>query len=492
MRAVARRAGRIVRNPTHVHFPHTSGARVGPHQTRILLHRSVLLIDDDETSLLLLRRFFERLGWRVQKTRSPQEAIAFYEGTSPPLVILDLHMPVLSGLELLEILRSRDPDPAIVMLTGQADVETAVTAMRLGAENYLTKPVALDHLEAIAEKAFETVGLRRSNRALTSQQVGGGSPTAAALRRSQVMREMEEQVERVASSQATVLLVGETGTGKSWLARSIHQRSARARAPFIEVNCAGLSRENLEHKLFGEERITSRGRRVEPRGLFELADGGTILLDQVGMLDRELQPRLLQVLETGRFRRVGGTEEVEVDVRIIAATTSELQAQVQMGEFREDLYYRLAVVPLHLPPLREQTREEVLGTARALLGGLSPHLGGEGSVGISAAAEDLLARYDWPGNIREMRNLLERVLILHPRLREIGVDELPAEVRSGEVSPPPRLLDPTLPMEEVERMHILAALRHFGGNRSAAARSLRIARRTLYEKIERYAMDSIE
>lgn len=452
------------------------------------MHRSVLLIDDDDASLRLLQRFFERLGWRVSLTQSPQQAIALYDGARPALVILDLHMPVLSGLELLELLRERDPDPAIVMLTGQADVETAVAAMRAGAETYLTKPVSLNHLEAIAAKALETAALRRSNRVLATQHAAAGSPMAVALRQSGLMRELEEQIERVARTDVTVLLVGETGTGKSWLARAIHERSSRSDAPFVEVNCAGLSHENLEQKLFGVERVTSRGRRVEPRGLFELADGGTLLLDQVGMLNRELQPKLLQVLETRSFLRVGGTEAVDVDVRVIAATSGDLAEEVRAGTFREDLYYRLAVVPLRLRPLRERTREEVLGIARGLLGPLRKHLGGGPPVRIAGSAEDLLARYSWPGNVREMRNLLERVLILNPDIAEIGIEELTAEVRGGERAEPKQVSDPTLPLEEVERGHILAALQHFGGNRSAAAKSLRISRRTLYDKIEKYGL----
>lgn len=454
------------------------------------MSRTVLLVDDDESTLLLLRRFFELKGWRVHQTKSAQEAISLFENERPFLVVLDLRLPYLSGIELLEILRERDPDPAIVMLTGHADVETAVSAMRLGAENYLSKPVSLDHLEAIAEKAVEKVVLRRSNRVLTAQQEHG-SPVTEALRHTPALQGLEESIGRVAESDVTVLLIGETGTGKTRVAKLIHGRSARAKAPFIEVSCAALSRENLEQRLFGEEKVTSRGKRVEPRGLFEVADGGTLLLDQIGLLDKDLQPRLLQVLETQRLRRVGGTEEVAVDVRIIAAANADLEAEVRLGRFREELYYRLAVVPLRLPPLREWSRADIVATATELLRGLQDRRDGADPIQIGADAADLLGRYLWPGNLRQMRNTLERILILNPRMTVVLPEHLPPEIAGVRQGDPGGSFDPTLPMEEVERSHIAAALKHFGGNRSQTAQSLRISRRALYDKLEKFGLDAV-
>ncbi len=452
------------------------------------MHRTVLLVDDDDAILRLLQRFFERLGWLPHATKSPQEAIAIYETARPSLVILDLHMPVLGGIDLLEILRDRDPDASIVMLTGQADVETAVTAMRLGAQNYLTKPVSLDHLEVVATTALETTALRRTNRVLSSQQAGR-SPTAEALRHSTAMRALDEQIKRLAEADVTVLLQGETGTGKSWLAKTIHGRSARADAPFIEVDCAGLSEQNLEQRLFGEEHLTSRGKRVEPRGLFELADGGTLLLDQIEMLHPNLQPKLLSVLATRRFRRVRGETEIEMDVRIIAAAGVDLEEEVRRERFREDLYYRLAVFPLRIPSLREQSRAEIIEVAQHLVQSLRQPRDDLPPVRIAPEAQDLLARYAWPGNVREMRNALERIFILHPNLREIRPEDLPPEIRGRSASsPPPVHADPTLPLEEVERRHIWAALQHYAGNKSQVAQSLRIGRRTLYEKMAKYGL----
>lgn len=453
------------------------------------MQRSVLLVDDDESTLRLLKRFFEQLGWIPHATKSPQEAIALYENARPSLVILDLHMPILSGIELLEILRDRDPDPSIIMLTGQADVDTAVTAMRLGAQNYLTKPLSLSHLEVVATAALEATALRRKNRAMSTQQ-HGRSPTAEALRHSSAMRALDEQVKRLAESDVTVLLQGETGTGKSWLAKTIHRRSARADAPFIEVDCAGLSEQNLEQRLFGKEQMTSRGKRVEQRGLFELADGGTVLLDQIGMLHPELQPKLLSVLASKRFRRVGGETEIEVDVRIIAAGGIDLEEEVQRGRFREDLYYRIAVFPLRMPSLRQQARAEIIDVAQQLVQSLRQPRDDLPPVRITPEAEDLLARYAWPGNVREMRNAFERILILQPNAREIRAEDLPPEIHgAAEAMHTQANADPTLPLDEVERRHVRAALEHYNGNKSQVAQSLRIARRTLYDKMAKYGLD---
>jgi two-component system nitrogen regulation response regulator NtrX len=453
------------------------------------MHRSVLFVDDDDATLHLLTRFFRGLGWEAHATKSPQQAITIFETVRPSLVILDLHLPFLSGLELLEIMRHRDPDSSVVMLTGQADVESAVTAMRLGAQNYLIKPVSLDHLEVVATTAIETTNLRRRNRVFSSQQ-GGRSPTGAALHHSAVMQSLEEQIMRVAETDVAVLLQGETGTGKSWLAKTIHRRSARASAPLIEVDCAGLSEQNMEQRLFGEERMTSRGKRVEPRGLFELADGGVLLLDHVEVLHPDLQPKLLSVLATQRFRRVGGDTEVTVDVRIIAAAGMNLEEEVSGGRFREDLYYRLAVFPLRIPSLREQARADILQIAEQLVQSLGPAASQSAPVRILPDTADLLARYQWPGNVREMRNALERILILYPNATEIRPEDLPPEIRADTIAASSSpYADPTLPLEEVERRHIGNALKHYGGNKSQVAQSLRIGRRTLYDKMAKYDLE---
>jgi DNA-binding NtrC family response regulator len=453
------------------------------------MSKSVLLVDDDDASLRLLERFFRRLGWEPHATKSPQESIVLYETLRPYLVILDLQMPKLSGIDLLQILRDRDPDSSIVMLTGHADVESAVTAMRMGAQNYLTKPISLDHLEAVAAAAMESTTIRRRNRVLSSQQIGQ-LPTGEAIPSSTAFRDLDERIDRLSEVDATILLQGETGTGKGWLAKRIHGRSARSAAPLIEVDCAQLSGQNLEQRLFGAERMTNRGRRVDPRGMFEIANGGTILLDRIELLNQDLQPKLLGFLATKKFRRAGGETEVEVDVRIVAAAAVDMEEEIRQRRFREDLYYRLAVFPLRIPPLRERSRAEISELANYLLHVLREGRSDSPAVRISPEADDLLGRYSWPGNVREMRNVLERLLILHPNAAQIGVDQLPPEIRgggkSGELS---QDADPTLPLDEVERRHIWAALQHFDGNKSRVAASLRIGRRTLYDKLAKYGLE---
>jgi DNA-binding NtrC family response regulator len=396
-----------------------------------------------------------------------------------------------SGLRFLEILRARDGDATVIMLTGQADVETAVEAMRLGAENFLTKPVELAHLEVASERAFEKAELRRRNRYYAERQSDVGSTDA--LGRTAVMRDIARQVEILADSDTTVLLSGETGTGKGVVAHLLHSLSGRASSPFVEINGAGLSPAFLDSEMFGHEKGAFTDAREQKRGLFELAHGGTFFLDEVGDVSPELQPKLLKVLERRRFRRLGGTREIEVDVRLIAATNIDLERAVRAGRFREDLYYRLNVLPLKLPPLRERGREEISDLAVRTLLDLRRTLG-RGPARLSADALETLVRYRWPGNIREMRNVLERVLLLSADAEEILPAHLPPEITGngngldGGARPGS---EDTLSLQDVERRHIARVLAHLGGNRSRTAKTLGISRATLYEKLGRYGLDQI-
>jgi DNA-binding NtrC family response regulator len=450
--------------------------------------RGILLIDDDPAVLQMLGRFFERKGWAVHLAATASAASALYERERPDLVLLDLRMPDISGLRLLEMLRMHDPDATVIMLTGHADVATAVEAMRLGAENFLTKPIELPHVEAAVERAFEKVELRRRNRFLAERQAD--SAGIAALGESPIMREVARQVGLLAATETTVLLLGETGTGKGFIAQLIHGMSRRAPAPFVDINCAGLSATFLDSELFGHERGAFTDAREQKRGLLEVAHTGTVFLDEIGDLAFELQPKLLKVLEDRRFRRVGGTREIEVDARVIVATHQNLEVDARGGRFRQDLYYRLAVLPLRLPPLRERGRQEIADLAMRLLCDLRRRIGG-GPAAFSPAALALLTGYGWPGNIRELRNVLERVLLLAPRdAEEIAPAHLPAEIR-GAVSALPTTDDVECTLQEVEKRHIARVLAHTAGNRSRAARLLGISRATLYEKIERYELAAI-
>ena len=445
--------------------------------------RSLLLVDDDPQIVGMLGKHFDKEGWTVFRAVDPTSCAETYERERPDVVVLDLQLPGLSGLRLLEVLRARDPDAAVIMLTGHGDIETAVEAMRLGAENFLTKPVELAHLSAAAGRAFEKVELRRRNRFWSEKQIE--STDLAGLGRSGPMREIARQMELLATSDTTVLLLGETGTGKGWAAHMIHARSNRSAAPIVEINCAGLSATFLDSELFGHEKGAFTDAKDQKRGLFEMADTGTLFLDEVGDLAPELQPKLLKALESRRFRRLGGTREIEVDVRLIAATNHDLEAQVKAGKFREDLYYRLSVLPMKLPPLRERSRDDVADLAVRMLLDLRRRIG-RGPARFSPEAMSAIVHYGWPGNIRELRNVLERALIMAPDADVMLPAHLPTEIFTAVATGAGS--DFELTLAEVEKRHILRVLAHQNDNRSRAARALGISRATLYEKLHKYGL----
>ncbi len=429
-----------------------------------------------------------RKEWQVHQAMTAEEGVALYDLEQPDLVLLDVNLPGLSGMHVLELLVVRGA--TVIMLTGQAEVGTAVEAMQLGAENYLTKPVSLAQLEATAERAIEKVELRRTNRLLADRLAArnGGD----VLGTSPKMQELTRQLERLAASaQTSVLLLGESGTGKSMVADMLHSLSPRARGPFVEINCASLSANFLASELFGHERGAFTDAREMKRGLFEVAHGGTLFMDEIGDLAPELQPQLLRVLETKSFRRMGATREIQVDVRLIAATNKDLLAEVQAGRFREDLYYRLSVFPLPIPPLRERSREDVLLLIQRLLQKLQvrhPRSPGE----LSPRTLELLASYSWPGNVRELHNVLERALVMAEGSDRILPEHLTPTLRTSNshvrASRPETGI---LPLEEIERQHIERALVVTGGNRSAAAERLGISRATLHNKIKSYGLQTI-
>jgi DNA-binding NtrC family response regulator len=448
------------------------------------MSRSILLVDDDPEVLNLLSKFFEKEDWTVLRAMEGKGCAEQYERERPDIVILDVNLPGLSGLKLLEVLRARDADATIIMLTGHGDIATAVEAMQLGAENFLTKPVELAHMRASVERAYEKVELRRRNRFWAERQAE--NTDTAAIGRSPMMREVARQMELLAKSDTTVLLLGETGTGKGWGANLIHSLSSRAGAPLVEVNCAGLSATFLDSELFGHEKGAFTDAKEQKRGLFELAHTGTIFLDEIGDLAVELQPKLLKALESKRFRRLGGTREIDVNVRLIAATNHDLSDQVRAGKFREDLYYRLNVLPLRLPSLRQRGKDDIADLAVRLLLDLRRRIG-RGPSRLSPEAMTVVTQYPWPGNIRELRNVLERALIMMPEGDQLEVAHLPPELLTiGHADSGAPEVD--LPLEEVERRHIIGVLARQGDNRSRAARALGISRATLYEKLHKYGL----
>jgi DNA-binding NtrC family response regulator len=450
--------------------------------------RSILLIDDDPDVIRSLGRFFERSGWEVYRAMTGEEGLKTHEACHPDLVLLDMDLPGIKGMDVLEVLVPRGA--TVVMLTGHGDIGSAVEAMKIGAENFLTKPVELAHLAAAAERAMEKVELRRANRLLAGQLAEGRG--AASLGSSPRMRELARQVELLAASDSTtVLLLGESGTGKGWVAQMLHAHSPRTRGPFVEINCAGLSTTFLDSELFGHEKGAFTDAKTMKRGLFEVAHRGTLFLDEIGDLAPDLQPKLLKVLERKTFRRLGGTQEMEVDVRLVAATNKDLHAEVRAGRFREDLYYRLNVLPLTLPGVRERSREDVLELIQRLFQELRLRHP-LGAPRISPEALRLLLGYAWPGNVRELKNVLERALVLSMRGGEVLPEHLPSALRIGAgQGSHPREGEVILTLEEMERQHIRRTLVMLDGNRTRAAEAMGISRATLHNKIRAYRLEEV-
>jgi DNA-binding NtrC family response regulator len=449
---------------------------------------TVLIIDDEPDVANALGAFFERGGHHVVRANSGADGIDWMRRARPDLVLLDVNLGDMTGFDVLE--RTRDTQSVVVMVTGVGDIPLAVRAMQAGAENFLTKPIELPHLAAAAERALEKARLRQMSRYLSDRR--GRTPTSALLGSSPAMRELVEQIELLArSDKTTVLLLGESGSGKGRVAEAIHSMSARASRPFVEVNCAALTADSLDPELFGREGPSGSaapapdGPGAPRRGLFEVADTGSLFLDEIGDLDATLQPKLLRVLEGKGFRRAGATEEVTVDVRLITATSKDLVNEVTAGNFREDLYYRLSVMPIFLPPLRARAREDVIELIAHVLDELHKSLP-DAPAQVTDATLDRLLRYPWPGNIRELRNVLERAMIMGRGTEKIGPEHLPPEVReasgAGVEHHVPRSL------AEVERTHIERTLKAHDGNRTRAAKELGISRATLIKKIKEYGL----
>ena len=425
---------------------------------------SILVVDDDRTVRETLADFFDALGYVVRSAATATAGRQAAAEHAPDVVLVDLRLPDASGLTLLEALRADDPELGVIMLTGHADVPTAVRAMQQGALDFLEKPVDLEALGVAVDRAAELVRLRREVSVLRTRR--GDVDGSAGPGDTPSLERLIELAAR--NDDVPVLIVGETGTGKGFVARRIHERSARAAQPFVEVNGASLSATFLESELFGHERGAFTDAKQAKRGLFEVAGRGTLFLDEIGEVVTEVQPKLLKVLEERTFRRLGGTSELRSDARVVAATNQPLAQRVQEGAFRADLYYRLQVLTLALPPLRER-RDELAELARAFAPGGSR---------LSEAALRAIERYDWPGNVRELKNTLWRASLLAEG-SEVQPRHLSLPEQPGLAAPAP------VTLAEVERAAIVDALGVTGGNRMQAAQRLGIARSTLLEKIKR-------
>ncbi|MEO6526390.1 MAG: sigma-54 dependent transcriptional regulator [Gemmatimonadaceae bacterium] len=438
----------------------------------------ILIVDDEPDLTSAFGRYFERTGHDVIRAATGEEAVALVQAEHPALMLLDLKLPDITGFEVLE--RTREQRPVVIMVTGHGDVALAVQAMQAGAEGFLTKPVELAHLGAVVDRALEKAQLRDLSRAAGARL--GRVSTEMLLGSSPPMRELAQQIELLARSERTVaLIVGESGVGKARVARAIHSLSARGGRAFHEIDCSMRPVEELDLELFGVER--SVGGPVP--GLFEAADGGTLFLDEIGELPTTLQPTLLRTLESRRVRRAGGSREVLVDVRLIAATGRDLATEVTEERFREDLYYKLGVMPLYLPPLRARSPEDLRETVRALITELRRGTP-DAPRDVSPETMELIAAYPWPGNVRELRNVLERALLLARGQPAITPQHLPGEVRGlGDELMLPHV---SRSLADVERAHIDRTLRAHSANRTRTARELGISRATLIKKIREYEL----
>nr|WP_265180154.1 sigma-54 dependent transcriptional regulator [Pseudomonas aeruginosa] len=434
-----------------------------------------MIVDDEDSIRFGMRGFLESRGYGVVDADSCQRARELFQASPPDVAVIDYRLHDGSALDLLRDFRRLEPDVPVIVLTAYGSIDLAVQAIKEGAEQFLTKPIEMPALHAILKRLLDNRRLQRQQRIVVTREqreridpLFGESPAIRAL---------AEQVDKVMGSDSPILILGETGTGKSLLAKWLHLHGPRADEPFVDLNCAGLSPDFLETELFGHEKGAFTGATASKPGILEIADGGTVFLDEIGDVDPRVQPKLLKVLEEQRFRRLGAVREREVDIRLIAATHQDLAGKVKERTFRSDLYFRISSIPLSMPALRER-KEDIPALARTLLARLADAPGR--SVRLGEDAEQALCGYAWPGNIRELRNVLERAVLLRNgdtiARRDLRFESTPLQdVQVG---------DTGLTLQQVERQHIERVLREVGGKVEQAALRLGIPRSTLYQKIK--------
>jgi len=454
---------------------------------------NMLIVEDNADLCQTLAEIFRKVGHKVHTALSGTEALRFLKSELIDLVLLDLRLPDMSGIKVVEYVKEVDPDILVIMITAVAnDPRPAVEAMKAGAYDYLTKPFELEEVKLVVAKALETANMKRELSRLKQQR--GKFPDEELFGNSQVMEEVKKLIKIVADTPRTsVLIEGESGTGKELVANSIHKWSARGDKPFIPINCSAIPENLLESELFGHEKGAFTDAKSLKKGMFELANNGTIFLDEMASMRLSLQPKILRVLETQTFRRIGGTADIQIDVRVIAATNRDLQHMVQEGSFREDLYYRLKVMVISLPSLRERV-EDILPLASIFIEKNNKEFN-KNIVGVSEETKALLLRYRWPGNVRELKNVMERAIILS-QSDHLRPEQLPLELR-GNKETAASLTTATnngaaatvdLSLEEMENRHIQAVLAQHHGNKSQTARALDISRSTLREKMKLYGI----
>jgi two-component system nitrogen regulation response regulator NtrX len=445
----------------------------------------ILIVDDERAIQTSLRGVLEDEGYRVTAVGSAEEALARLADDAPDLVFLDIWMPGMDGLEALAEIKQRRPDTAVVMISGHGTIETAVKATKLGAYDFVEKPLSLEKTLLVVERTLEHARLQQQHRQLR-ERVERGQEIVG---RCAVIEELRQQIAVAAPTTGRVLIHGESGSGKELVARAIHARSTRAEGPFVEVNCAAVPEELIESELFGHERGAFTGAVARRRGKFELADGGTLFLDEIGDMSLKTQAKVLRVLEEQAFERVGGKETIRVDVRVITASNQNLQEQIGAGRFREDLFYRLNVIPIEVPALRKR-KEDIPVLVEHFIALFSAENGRRPKT-IAAEALAYFLTYDWPGNVRELRNMVERLVIMAPR-DVIGPENLPPPLRTREDAEagddPQRDRKLKDARDAFERAYILGELRAHEWNMTRTAEKLGIERSHLYRKLKTYGI----
>jgi DNA-binding NtrC family response regulator len=451
---------------------------------------SVLVIEDKDSMRDMLSKTLEAEGYEVETATDGESGVERASEKKYDVVLADLKLPRMSGIEVLSSLKEMDQDAAVILMTAYGTIETAVEAMREGAFDFLTKPFDTDHLSVLIRRAMENRRLVAEN-VLLREELGHHLGFAEIIGKCEKMQQISKLIQKVAPSDTTALLLGESGTGKELFARAIHSLSHRNKGPYVAINCAAIPRELLENELFGSERGAYTGSVARKMGKFEIAESGTIFLDEVGDLDIALQAKLLRVLQDRTFERLGGTKTITVDVRVIAASNSDLKKAVEKSQFREDLFYRLSVFPITIPPLRER-QEDIPDLADHFVNRYCAEMK-KAKKRISKEAMSLLDKYHWPGNVRELENTVERAIILCE-----GKKRLPEHLAIRIPSPHEIRLREGAGLKEVgqhaqaeaERALILRVLGQVRGNKRKAAQALKIDYTTLFEKIKKYEIEA--
>jgi len=443
---------------------------------------NILVVDDDKLVNEFIAETLQRTRHEVSTAYSGEEAKALLEQNAYDIVLTDLKMHKVSGMDLLKIVKERTPEAVVIMITAFGSVKNAVEAMKLGAFDYLIKPSSPDEIELVINRAHDHIAIRSENRRLRAE---AQDKYKALVGDSTRMRDIKQLIGEIAPQRSTVLISGESGTGKELIARAIHYQSDRAEMPFVKLNCAALPEGLIESELFGHEKGAFTGADRQKRGKFEMADGGTILLDEISEIPVNLQGKLLRVLQEREFERVGSVTPIQVDVRVLATTNRVLKKEIAEGKFREDLYFRLNVIPIEVPALRERP-EDIPLLAAHFIDRYNEETGKD-IRGIDDAAMRLFAKYHWPGNVRELENFIERAVVISKE-RTLGVKNFPPSLVLGKAEENGGELKAGMSVHEAEKILILRTLEDQGGNRTRAAELLGINPRTLRNKLHEYGV----